>query len=158
MNCIVMINTAKATFVRLAAKEVESWTNRNLPACLSLCVNAKDFTCRAVNHSPDQKVANKYFFRFKISVPSCARCWSTMWVRWAGWRRTSPPTTTRGSAPRSPAGTSTGGRWWIVAAASQPVAWCRCRSGRCLDPGMWCDGSFDCADRGDEEGCGQVRG
>ena len=60
-----MINAAKATFVRLAAKEVESWTNRNLPACLSLCVNAKDFTCRAVNHSPDQKVANKYFFRLK---------------------------------------------------------------------------------------------
>ena len=53
-----MISAAQATFVRLAAKAVESWTNRNLPACLSLCVNAKDFTCRAVNHSPDQKVNN----------------------------------------------------------------------------------------------------
>ena len=62
---MVMISAAQATFVRLAAKEVESWTNRNLPACLSLCVNAKDFTCRAVNHSPDQKVASKYFSDLK---------------------------------------------------------------------------------------------
>ena len=51
-------------------------------------------------------------------------------------------------------------RWRRVDSGSSLSAnpWCRCRSGRCLDPGMRCDGSFDCADRGDEEGCGQVPG
>ena len=41
---------------RLVSKEVEQWTNRNLPACLSLCVNAKDFTCRGVNHQPAENL------------------------------------------------------------------------------------------------------
>ena len=40
---------------RLASREVEQWTNRNLQACLSLCINAKDFTCRGVNHHPADK-------------------------------------------------------------------------------------------------------
>ena len=41
---------------RLVSKEVEQCTNRNLPACLSLCVNAKDFTCRGVNHQPAENL------------------------------------------------------------------------------------------------------
>jgi len=46
----------KATNVKLVDEEVEQWTNRNLEACLRLCVNAKDFTCRAVNHDPKENI------------------------------------------------------------------------------------------------------
>lgn len=46
----------KVTNVKLVDEEVEQWTNRNLEACLRLCINAKDFTCRGVNHDPKENV------------------------------------------------------------------------------------------------------
>ena len=41
--------------MRLADKEVEQWSNRNLEACLKQCIFAKDFTCRGVNYGADEK-------------------------------------------------------------------------------------------------------
>lgn len=42
--------------MRLADKEIEKYKNRNIQACLRLCVETKDFVCRGVNHNPDKNV------------------------------------------------------------------------------------------------------
>ena len=41
--------------MRLADKEVEQWSNRNLEACLKQCIFAKDFVCRGVNYEAEEK-------------------------------------------------------------------------------------------------------
>lgn len=108
--------------VRLVDKEVESWTNRNLQACLRLCVNAKDFICRGVNHNPTENscvllennvglvgsletdFSNNYYERHSTAV----RCEEDV----------------------------------------------KCSSGKCLNSTQFCDGSYDCPDKGDEHQCG----
>ena len=112
----------KQAFVRLVDKEVESWTNRNLAACLRLCVNAKDFLCRGVNHNTRENVC-------VLLENNVGRLGSLEQdYTWNYYERISTALTCSGDN--------------------------KCESGKCLNGTQFCDGTYDCPDKRDEEGCG----
>ena len=107
---------------KLVDKEVESWTNRNLQACLRLCVNAKDFTCRGVNHNPSENLCVLLENNVGL-IGGLEQDFTSVY-----YERTSTSVT-----------------------CSDHLS---CSSGKCLNSTQFCDGSYDCPDKKDEDGCG----